>query len=129
LAVRSRFSFRPALDLAPATRHWRRATVERLVGAARIAAIKERHGWVEAEDRNAIRKIYHFGTFMEAWGFMSQVALIVGKMGDHPEWFNVYNRVEIILTTHDAGGLSQQDIRFAHLVDEIEPVRDRRAVP
>jgi 4a-hydroxytetrahydrobiopterin dehydratase len=50
---------------------------------------------------------------------MSQVALIAEKMGHHPEWFNVYNRVEIILTPHDAGGLSQQDIRLAHLIDEM----------
>jgi 4a-hydroxytetrahydrobiopterin dehydratase len=103
--------------------------VERLVGAARIAAIEGLHGWVEAEDRDAIRKVYHFGTFMEAWGFMSQVALIAEKMGHHPEWFNVYNRVEIILTTHDAGGLSQHDIRLAHLIDEIAPLRDRHATP
>jgi 4a-hydroxytetrahydrobiopterin dehydratase len=103
--------------------------VERLAGAARGAAIKELHGWFEVEDRDAIRKVYHFGTFMETWGFMSQVALLAEKMGHHPEWFNVNNRVEIILTTHDAGGLSQQDIRLAHLIDEIAPPRDRRTVP
>ena len=99
--------------------------VERLVGAARKAAIKELHGWSEVEDRDSIRKVYHFGTFVEAWGFMSQVALLAVKMDHHPEWFNVNNRVEIILTTHDAGGLSELDIRFAHAVDEIAPPRDR----
>jgi len=100
--------------------------VERLVGAARSAAVKELHGWSEVDDRDAIRKSYHFGTFREAWGFMSQVALLAEKMDHHPEWFNVYNRVEVVLTTHDAGGLSERDIRLAHAIDEIEPERDRR---
>jgi 4a-hydroxytetrahydrobiopterin dehydratase len=100
--------------------------VDRLIGAARNAAVKELHGWSEVEDRDAIRKVYHFGTFREAWGWMSQVALLAEKMDHHPEWFNVYNRVEVILTTHDAGGLSERDIRLAHAVDAIEPERDRR---
>ena len=99
--------------------------VERLVGAARKAAIKELHGWSEVEDRDAIRKTYHFGTFVEAWGFMSQVALIAEKMDHHPELFNVYNRVEVILTTHDVGGLSENDLRFAHAIDELAPPRDK----
>jgi 4a-hydroxytetrahydrobiopterin dehydratase len=103
--------------------------VERLTGAARKAALKELHGWIEADDRDAIRKTYHFSTFTEAWGFMSQVALIAEKMNHHPEWFNVYNRVEIILTTHDAGGLSGLDVRLAHLIDEIAPLRDRLRAP
>jgi 4a-hydroxytetrahydrobiopterin dehydratase len=99
--------------------------VERLIGAARKAAIKELHGWSEVEDRDAIRKTYHFGSFVEAWGFMSQVALIAERMNHHPEWFNVGNRVEIILTTHEAGGLSDLDMRLAHLADETAPLRDR----
>lgn len=100
--------------------------VERLAGAARKAALQEIHGWVEVEDRDAIRKTYHFGSFVEAWGFMSQVALFAEKMNHHPEWFNVYNRVEVILTTHDAGGLSERDIRLARTIDELAPGRDRR---
>jgi 4a-hydroxytetrahydrobiopterin dehydratase len=99
--------------------------VERLAGAARKAALKELHGWSEVEDRDAIRKTYHFGNFREAWGFMSQVALIAEKMDHHPEWFNVYNRVEVILTTHDAAGLAERDIRLAHAIDELAPTRDR----
>ena len=98
---------------------------ERLAGAARTAALKELHGWLEVEDNDAIRKVYHFGTFVEAWGFMSQVALIAEKMNHHPEWFNAYNRVEVILTTHDAGGLTERDIRFAHAIDELAPPRDK----
>ena len=69
------------------------------------------HGWVEVEDRDAIRKSYHFGNFSEAWGFMSRIALLAEKMDHHPELFNVYNRVEIILSTHEAGGLSERDIQ------------------
>jgi 4a-hydroxytetrahydrobiopterin dehydratase len=100
--------------------------VDRLVGAARNAAVRELHGWSEVDDRDAIRKVYHFGSFMEAWGFMSQVALLAEKMDHHPEWFNVGNRVEIILTTHDAGGVSENDLRLAHAIDELAPARDRR---
>jgi 4a-hydroxytetrahydrobiopterin dehydratase len=99
--------------------------VERLAGAGRKEALKELHGWSEVEDRDAIRKTYHFSSFVEAWGFMSKVALLAEKMDHHPEWFNVYNRVEIILTTHDAGGLSERDIRLAHAADELAPARDK----
>jgi 4a-hydroxytetrahydrobiopterin dehydratase len=100
--------------------------VERLVGAARQTALREIHGWTEVEDRDAIRKSYHFGDFSEAWGFISRVALLAEKMDHHPELFNVYNRVEIILSTHDAGGLSERDIRLAHAIDEVAPERDRQ---
>ena len=99
--------------------------VDRLVGAARHAAIHELHGWTEVADRDAIRKSYHFGDFSEAWGFISRIALLAEKMDHHPELFNVYNRVEVILSTHDAGGISERDIRLAHAIDEIAPERDR----
>ena len=99
--------------------------VEKLVGAARHAAVQTVHGWTEVEDRDAIRKSYHFGNFFEAWGFLSRIALLAEKMDHHPEIFNVYNRVEIILSTHDAEGLSQRDIRLAAAIDEIAPERDR----
>ena len=100
--------------------------VERLVGAARQAALQALRGWAEVEDRDAIRKSYHFENFSEAWGFMSRLALLAEKMDHHPELFNVYNRVEVILSTHDADGLSELDIRLAHAIDEIAPERDRR---
>jgi 4a-hydroxytetrahydrobiopterin dehydratase len=103
--------------------------VEKLVGTVRHAALREIHGWVEVEDRDAIRKSYHFGNFSEAWGFMSRMALLAEKMDHHPELFNVYNRVEVILSTHEAGGLSERDIRLAHAIDEIAPERDRRSLP
>lgn len=91
--------------------------VERLAGTARNAAIKELHGWAEVEDRDAIRKVYHFGTFREAWGFMSQVALLAEKMDHHPEWSNVWNQVDILLSTHDAGGLTHRDVDLARKID------------
>ena len=100
--------------------------VERLVGAARQTALQALHGWVEVEDRDAIRKSYHFENFSEAWGFMSRMALLAEKMDHHPELFNVYNRVEVILSTHDADGLSELDIKLAQAIDEIAPERDRR---
>jgi 4a-hydroxytetrahydrobiopterin dehydratase len=99
---------------------------ERLTGAARQTALRELHGWNEVEDRDAIRKSYHFSDFSEAWAFLSRVALAAEKMDHHPEIFNVYNRVEIALSTHDAGGLSERDIRLAHVIDELAPERDQR---
>ena len=99
--------------------------VERLATAARHVALKELHDWVEVEDRDAIRKTFHFSNFSEAWGFMSQVALAAEKMDHHPEWFNVYNRVEIILTTHDVEGVTDRDIKLARIINELEPERDR----
>lgn len=98
---------------------------ERLVGAARHAAIKELQGWAEVEDRDAIRKTFHFGSFSEAWGFMNRVALAAEKMDHHPEWFNVYNRVEIILSSHDVEGLSERDIKLAHAIEALAAPRDK----
>jgi 4a-hydroxytetrahydrobiopterin dehydratase len=100
--------------------------VDRLVGAARQTALRELHGWSEVEDRDAIRKSYHFSNFSEAWGFLSRIALTAEKMDHHPEIFNVYNRVEIILSTHDAGGLSDKDVHLAEAIDELAPERDTK---
>jgi 4a-hydroxytetrahydrobiopterin dehydratase len=102
------------------------AMVEKLVGAARHTALRELGGWSEVEDRDAIRKSFHFSNFSEAWGFLSRIALAAEKMDHHPEIFNVYNRVEIILSTHDVDGLSERDITLAHAIDELAPARDRR---
>jgi 4a-hydroxytetrahydrobiopterin dehydratase len=98
---------------------------ERLTGAARKAALHELHGWVEVDDRDAIRKSYHFGSFSEAWGFLSRVALLAEKFDHHPEIFNIYDRVELFLTTDEVEGLSELDVRFAHAVDEMASARDR----
>ena len=93
--------------------------VEKLTGAARQTALRELHGWSEVEDRDAIRKSYHFGNFSEAWGFMSRMALLAEKMDHHPELFNVYNRVEVVLSTHDAGGLTDKDFQLAAEIDKL----------
>ena len=100
--------------------------VERLSGAARHTALRELHGWSEVEDRDAIRKSFHFSNFSEAWGFLSRIALAAEKMDHHPEIFNVYNRVEIILATHDVEGVSEKDVALAQEIDALAPERDRR---
>jgi 4a-hydroxytetrahydrobiopterin dehydratase len=87
--------------------------------------LRELHGWVMADDREAIRKTYHFEDFSAAFGFMARVALIAERMNHHPEWFNVYNRVEITLASHDVGGLSERDFKLAHAIDEVASPRDR----
>ncbi|XP_029304121.1 pterin-4-alpha-carbinolamine dehydratase 2 [Cottoperca gobio] len=76
-------------------------------------------GWVQVQDRDAIFKELHFKTFNQAFGFMSRVALQAEKMNHHPEWFNVYNKVQITLTTHDCGGLSKRDFKMAKFIDKI----------
>lgn len=80
-------------------------------------ALKSLNGWAKAVDREAIWKNFQFKDFNEAWGFMSRVALLAEKMDHHPEWFNVYNRVEVVLTTHDADGVSERDIEMAKQMD------------
>jgi 4a-hydroxytetrahydrobiopterin dehydratase len=95
--------------------------VERLKGAAREAAVADLSGWNPVADRDAIQKSYRFKDFNEAFGFMTRVALLAEKADHHPEWSNVYNKVEIVLTTHDAQGLSQRDIDLARAIDAIAP--------
>ena len=93
--------------------------VEKLAGAARQAALADLAGWSEVAGRDAIAKSYKFADFNAAFGFMSRVALLAEKADHHPEWFNVYNRVDITLCTHDAGGLSQRDIALAKAIDGV----------
>uniref|UniRef100_A0A8C6SXY2 4a-hydroxytetrahydrobiopterin dehydratase n=1 Tax=Neogobius melanostomus TaxID=47308 RepID=A0A8C6SXY2_9GOBI len=76
-------------------------------------------GWAQVENRDAIFKELHFKSFNQAFGFMSRVALQAEKMNHHPEWFNVYNKVHITLTTHDCGGLSKRDVKMAKFIDKI----------
>lgn len=78
-------------------------------------------GWKKLTERSAIFKSFKFGDFNEAWGFMSRIALLAEKADHHPEWFNVYNKVEVTLTTHDAGGISERDIQMARKIDRIAP--------
>jgi 4a-hydroxytetrahydrobiopterin dehydratase len=74
-------------------------------------------GWAAVPGRDAIRKILKFRNFSEAWGFMSRAALVAEKLNHHPEWRNVYNTVDITLTTHDCHGLSRLDIDLAQAMD------------
>lgn len=90
---------------------------ERLSDAARRGLSAELPGWVPVEGRDAIKKTFTFKTFNQAWGFMNRVALAAEKLNHHPEWFNVYNRVEITLTTHDCDGLSELDVKLAKRID------------
>ena len=75
--------------------------------------------WQMVDGKDAIRRTFEFADFSEAWGFMSRVALIADAQDHHPEWFNVYNKVEITLTTHDADGLSQRDVKMAKAIDAL----------
>ena len=93
--------------------------VETLNAEARARALADLPGWDPVEGRDAIQKSFKFKDFIQAWGFMSRVALAAEAMNHHPEWSNVYNRVEIVLTTHDCGGLSERDIRLAGIIETL----------
>lgn len=75
-------------------------------------------GWTLVKDRDAIYKEFLFKDFNEAFGFMTRVALKADKMDHHPEWFNVYNKVQVTLSSHDVGGLSTRDIKLATFLNE-----------
>ena len=81
-----------------------------------LAALKE---WKEVPGRDAIQKSLTFADFSHAWGFMNRVALAAEKADHHPEWSNVYNKVTIVLSTHDAGGLSAKDVALANFIDSL----------
>lgn len=76
-------------------------------------------GWVQVEGRDAITRSYSFANFVEAFGFMTRAALWAEKWNHHPEWSNVYKRVEVTLTTHSAGGLTELDLKLARKMDEL----------
>lgn len=82
------------------------------------SAIARLQGWRVAEDRDAIIKEFRFKDFNAAFGFMSRVALFAEKNDHHPEWTNIYNRVEVTLATHDAGGVTDKDVALAHFMDQ-----------
>ena len=91
----------------------------KLTGDARKSALTRLKGWSEVPGRDAITKKFVFKDFNEAFGFMSRVALVAEKMDHHPEWFNVYKTVEVTLSTHDAGGLTDRDVKLAEAMDKI----------
>jgi len=91
----------------------------KLTGKARSDALATLKGWSEVQGRDAIQKSFKFADFNQAWGFMTRVALAADKADHHPEWSNVYNKVEIVLSTHDAGGVSDKDVALAKFIDSI----------
>jgi len=89
----------------------------KLTGSARQSALAKLDGWSEVKGRDAITRQFMFKDFNEAFGFMARAALIAEKLDHHPEWFNVYNKVEVTLATHDAGGVTERDIKLAEAMD------------
>ena len=93
--------------------------VKKLESSARAAALAELKEWREVGGRDAISRSLRFADFNAAFGFMSRVALMAEKMDHHPEWSNVWNKVDIVLSTHDAGGLSELDVKLAKFIDGV----------
>ncbi len=93
--------------------------IEMLDAAARAALPATLPQWRLVEGRDAIQRSFKFRDFSQAWGFMARAALLAEKSDHHPEWFNVYNRVDVTLTTHDAGGLSARDVALAQAIDAL----------
>jgi 4a-hydroxytetrahydrobiopterin dehydratase len=91
----------------------------KLTGEARGRLLAELQGWRVADGRDAIVKSFKFKDFNQAFAFMTRIALMAEKMDHHPEWSNVYNKVDILLSSHDVGGLSERDIRLAKFIDQI----------
>jgi 4a-hydroxytetrahydrobiopterin dehydratase len=97
--------------------------VGKLSADERRQALERLQGWTEVSGRDAIAKIFQFADFNAAFGFMARVALVAEKMDHHPEWKNVYRTVEVVLSTHDAGGLTALDVGLAEAMDRIAAQR------
>jgi 4a-hydroxytetrahydrobiopterin dehydratase len=96
----------------------------KLMGEGRSTALAGLIGWVEVKGRDAIAKTFVFKDFNEAFGFMARVALFAEKMDHHPEWSNVYRKVEVVLSTHDAGGVTEKDVTLARFMDAAASAED-----
>jgi len=92
---------------------------QKLAGEARNGALARLKGWSQVPGRDAITRKFVFADFNEAFGFMARAALVAEKLDHHPEWFNVYKTVEVTLSTHDAGGLTERDIELAEAMDKL----------
>ena len=92
---------------------------EKLTDSKRRSALENLPSWNEIDGRDAITRTFNFTNFSAAFAFMMRVALRAEQMNHHPEWFNVYNRVEVTLATHDAGGITEKDIDLAIFMDEL----------
>ncbi len=91
---------------------------EKLSSEVLAKALEELSGWSAVEGRDAIRKSFKFKSFSEAFGFMTRVALAAEKMDHHPEWSNVYSKVDVTLSTHSAGGVTELDLKLARKMDQ-----------
>ena len=92
---------------------------EKLTGSARKTALATLDGWSEVKGRDAISRTFTFKDFNAAFGFMTRAALVAEKLDHHPEWFNVYDKVEVTLATHDAGGVTERDVALAEAMDRL----------
>jgi 4a-hydroxytetrahydrobiopterin dehydratase len=92
---------------------------QKLSGAARKSALGRLKGWSEVSGRDAISKKFVFADFNQAFGFMTRAALVAEKLDHHPEWSNVYKTVEVTPSTHDAGGVTDLDIKLAETMDKL----------
>ncbi|WP_322103865.1 4a-hydroxytetrahydrobiopterin dehydratase [Paraburkholderia sp. J41] len=95
--------------------------INRLTSEERAQQLAELRGWQAVAGRDAIQRQLEFADFNAAFGFMTRVAIKAQEMNHHPEWFNVYNRVEITLSTHEANGLTARDVELARFIDSIAP--------
>lgn len=95
--------------------------VEKLSESERAGLAEKLPQWTRPAERDALRREFRFADFSAAWGFMARVALLAEKHDHHPEWTNVFNRLEITLSTHDAGGLTARDVRLAQAIDALLP--------
>ena len=98
---------------------------QKLDEGAVAEALKSVEGWARSDDGIAIERKFKFPSFREAFGFMTEGALAAEKFNHHPEWFNVYNRVEVRLTNHDAGGLTELDFKLAAAMDKAAALRTK----
>ena len=95
---------------------------QKLTGQARADALRKLDGWSEVSGRDAISRKFVFKDFNQAFGFMARAALVAEKMDHHPEWFNVYKTVDVTLSTHDAGGVTELDVKLATEMDRLAGV-------
>jgi 4a-hydroxytetrahydrobiopterin dehydratase len=93
--------------------------IQKLSSEERTKQLAALNGWQPVADRDAIQRAFKFADFNEAFGFMTRVAIKAQEMDHHPEWFNVYNKVEITLSTHEANGVTERDIKLASFIDSI----------
>lgn len=93
--------------------------IAKLTDIERTNAFTKLKDWQKVDGRDAMQRHFRFKDFVDAWGFMSRVALLAEKQDHHPEWSNVYNRVDILLTTHDCKGLSERDVTLARAIDAL----------